>query len=99
MSYKFRDVVGSLDYHELKKMERDLNDGGIHLKNFVKEQLKEREQKHESICVTCQATLEPTQAKTYTLLFGPSDFIKKASFCGIDCLTHFLLELEHKKRF
>ncbi|RME77697.1 hypothetical protein D6774_03650 [Candidatus Woesearchaeota archaeon] len=80
-------------------MEQDLKEGGHHLKKFLKEELQKRENNHEKICATCHAEINPSATKTYTLLFGPKDFLKKASFCATDCLKQFIELIEEKKRF
>ena len=96
MAYRLRDIIDSLDYYELKKIEKDLTEGGQHLRRFVQEQVKKREHKHETICVNCHSEINQQSASTYTLVFGPSDFLKKASFCGTDCLEFFLERLKQK---
>ena len=98
MKYKLRDVVESLEYDELMKMNADLEHGGFHLKKFLKQKISEIEHQHEQSCSNCSALLDPNNTNNFTLVFGPHDFRKKASFCGIDCMEYFLLELKQIKK-
>lgn len=99
MNYKLKDVISSIDYYELKKIQNDLNGGGFHLKKFISAELLLREKKHEKICASCHVDIDDITSKNYTLLFGPKDMLKKASFCGRDCLSHFLNQVEQKSRY
>lgn len=45
--------------------------------------------KKTSFCAVCGSKLDESQY-VYTLVFGPDDFQKKASFCGLDCMEYFL---------
>ena len=98
MDKRLRDVVDYLDEDELKKIKRDLEEGGFHLRKFVENKIKEREKLHQTICKVCANELDPYSTSNYTLIFGPDDFKKKASFCGIDCLEHFLNNLKEIKK-
>jgi hypothetical protein len=94
MKYRLRDVIDSLDYNEMVKMKKDLEAGGFHLKAFLDHKIKEQEKEHASFCTTCGNSLEKQSSNNFTLIWGPDDFKKKASFCGMDCLNHFLSELK-----
>lgn len=98
MKHRLRDVIDSLDHSELIKIRNDLETGGVHLQNFVKKKILEREKEHENYCSVCQGKLEPSSTSNFTLVFGPSDLKKKASFCAIDCLNYFLRQLEEIKK-
>lgn len=97
MKYRLREVIDSLEFDELVKMKKDVEQGGFHLKQFLDKKIKEQEKKHEQYCSNCSAELKPESTNNFTLVFGPDDFRKKASFCGLDCLEYFLKELKHIK--
>ena len=98
MKYHLRDIVDSMDFNELTRMKKDIDNGGLHLKKFLETKIKEREKKHEKYCSTCATELKPENTNNFTLVFGPDDFRKKASFCGTDCLEYFLKELKQIKK-
>lgn len=91
-------MVKSLDHRELMKLKKDLRHGGIYLKNLVREMVKENEKKNNGHCVICGEKINQLDINNYTLLWGPEDFKKKASFCAIDCLKYFLTKLEDVRR-
>ena len=94
MKYKLRDVVDQLDYDELVKIKKDLESGGVHLKNFIGAKVKEKEIIHRKNCTVCQSEISQFSTSNYTLVFGPADFRKKATFCAVDCLKYFITNLE-----
>jgi hypothetical protein len=98
MKYKLRELIDSLDFDELVKMKKDVEAGGFHLKRFLDSKIKEKETHHEQYCATCSTELSPGSTNNFTLVFGPEDFRKKASFCGIDCLEYFIQELKQMKK-
>ena len=98
MSYKLRDVVDSLEFDELVKMKKDLDYGGFHLKKFVESKVNERAKKHEKYCAVCANELKTTSTHNFTLVFGPDDFRKKASFDAVDCLLYFIKDLKNMKK-
>jgi hypothetical protein len=98
MKYRLRDVIDSLEFDELVKMKKDIEAGGFHLKRFVEDKIKEEEKKHDAFCANCSAKINPGSTTTFTLIFGPDDFKKKATFCGQDCLEYFLSELKQMKK-
>lgn len=97
MERRFRDLVLSLDIEELNKIKKDIETGGIHIKNLVEDTLKDKIKEHGAICATCGLDLDP-YSQNYTLIFGASDFRKKASFCGLDCLGYFISYLKELKQ-
>lgn len=101
MGQMIRDVIPYLEHEDLLKMKRDLDNGGFHIRKLIEKQIKQNEHKHELICATCSGNIDPEKQRTYTLLFGPEEFKKKASFCAIDCLQYFLdrlKKLDQQKR-
>ncbi len=87
-------MIDSLEFNELVKMKKDVEAGGFHLKKFLEVKIKEQGKKHGHYCSNCTTKLKPESMNNFTLVFGPDDFRKKASFCGIDCLEYFLKELK-----
>jgi hypothetical protein len=93
MKFKVRDIVDSIDENDLYKMQADLSKGGLFLKKIVDDKLKSMQNEKRGFCSTCGQSLDE-KYKTYTILFGPEDFKKKASFCELDCLEYFLAGLK-----
>lgn len=90
---KFRAMLESLDYQALMQLKQDLDNQGLRTKTILDEKLKAKQQEHEKTCATCSAELRSYTKSNYTLVFGPDDFRKKASFCGLDCLDYFTRKL------
>jgi len=93
MKKKLREVVDYLEFEELVKMRKDLTMGGLHLLQLVDNKIREETKKHDVYCCICNNRLEPYSVNNYTIIFGPEDLKKKASFCAIDCLEYFLKNL------
>jgi len=97
MSRKFEEVFEVLDYNELMRFKSDLDSGAITLKKLLEEKIKGKLKEHEKICATCSGQLNFYKTSNYTIVFGPDDFKKKASFCGLDCLEYFIIKLKDMK--
>jgi hypothetical protein len=97
MARKFEEVMDILDYSELLRFKNDLDTGAVILKKALEEKIKKKLKEHEKICSTCSNTLNFYKTNNYTLIFGPDDFKKKASFCGLDCLEYFINKLKNMK--
>ena len=82
-------IINSLDYKELKAIQKDLAEGNMG--KLIAERISNIEKSigFDKTCPTCENKINENEAR-YTLIFGPPDFKKKASFCGHDCLTFFL---------
>jgi hypothetical protein len=92
--FDFKALLYSLTYQQLLELEFELAKGAPNLKNHVIN-LKERlELQQKSVCASCGTRLDPDRHQVLTLVFGPTDFRKKGSFCGIDCHKEFLNRLE-----
>ena len=91
---RLREVMDLLDYDELLKIKEDLNKGGDGVRILVENKIKEETKKHQRYCAVCANQLEPESMTTFTLLFGPEDFKKKATFCAMDCLEYFMVGLK-----
>ena len=97
MAKRFEDVMDVLDYNELMRFKTDLDSGAVTLKKLLEEKIKKQLNEHEKICATCSNTLNFYKTNNYTLVFGPDDFKKKASFCGLDCLEYFIIKMKEMK--
>lgn len=97
MSRKFEDVFDVLDYEELMRFKNDFDSGAITIKKLLEEKIKKRLKEHEKDCAVCSNRLDFYKTNNYTILFGPDDFKKKASFCGLDCLEYFIIKLKDMK--
>ena len=95
---RVREVVDFLSYEELQKLKRDLENGGLHLLKLINQQVKLEEETHKVFCAYCGNMLNPNSINNFTLVFGPHDFRKKASFDGIDCLQSFLSNMENLRK-
>lgn len=83
-------IIDTVGYEELKNIEKDLNEGNI--ERLIKEKLLQFE-KGRKICPVCYRTINEGD-EHFTLIFGPDDFKKKASFCGVDCLEFFISKIK-----
>ena len=97
MSRRFEEIMDILDYNELMRFKSDLDSGAITLKKLLEEKIKKKLKEHEKICATCSSEMSFYKTSNYTLVFGPDDFKKKASFCGLDCLEYFIIKLKNMK--
>ena len=89
MIEKIRKGIDNMDYNDLI-MEQELKKGAPILKTLIQQKIQEIETKHTGICANCGNK----NNLNYTLIFGSEDFKKKASFCGVDCLEYFLVQLK-----
>ncbi|MFH1408891.1 MAG: hypothetical protein ABIH34_03215 [Nanoarchaeota archaeon] len=90
---ELKTTIDAMEYHELLALKKELQSGALNLKKVISKKIIEHKKQHSSRCATCQAPLDP-QSSHYTLLIGPEDFMKKASFCAADCLTYFLQQIQ-----
>jgi len=98
MYYRLNEFLNSLEHYELVKLKQELEKGTISVAKVLQEKIRELEKKHAGCCTTCSNTLDPYNTNNYTIIFGPDDFRKKASFCGLDCLEYFLIKLKQMKK-
>ncbi|MEM3374760.1 MAG: hypothetical protein QXE31_06125 [Candidatus Woesearchaeota archaeon] len=88
-------IINSLNYQELKLIQKDVLEGN--LAKLINERIKEFEKNEteNNICPTCGTPLNEENTK-FVLIFGPIDFKKKARFDEIDCLSFFIEKLKNK---
>ena len=96
--YRLKQFLSSLEHQELMLLKQHIEKGTLSFEKEVYEKLKEHERKHSKQCSVCMGDLDPYNASNYTLLFGPDDFKKKGSFCGMDCMEYFLENLKEMKK-
>ena len=96
--YRLSRFLSTLEHYELVKLKQDMENGNLDVEKEVQENIKEIEKKHSKFCTTCSNTLNLYNTNNYTIIFGPEDFRKKASFCGLDCLEYFLIKLKQMKK-
>ena len=97
MPRRYEDAIESLDYGELTRLKQDVDEGAFKTKKILEERIKTKLKEHEKTCSTCSNDLKFYSTSNYTLVFGPDDFKKKASFCGIDCMEYFIIKLKEIK--
>ena len=98
MKRRFEEVVELIDFNELVNMKRDLDKGGLELDKVISSKIKEELKKHNVYCTTCNARIDPYNTSNFTLIFGPDDLKKKATFCALDCMEYFLENLKDLRR-
>ena len=101
MKKSVRQIINELDYEDILKLKYDIEHGSLHIKKLLDSRMKEIENKNIHICATCGKKINPFKDYEITLSYGYPDFRRRAHFCGIDCLEHFIEELkriEKKKR-
>ncbi len=94
MSKKVSEIVAMLNYEELIDLQRDLFGGGTTIKQFVNNRIKEVNDSQTRVCATCGNTVNLGLNQEYTLIFGPKDLKKRATFCAVDCLEYFFVQLK-----
>ncbi len=94
MSKKVSEIIDMLNYEELVDLQRDLFGGGGSIKQVVNNRIKEVNDSQTRVCATCGGTVNLSVNHEYTLIFGPRDLKKRASFCAVDCLEYFFVQLK-----
>lgn len=94
MSKKVSEIVAMLNYEELVDLQRDLFGGGTTIKQVVNNRIKEVNDSQTRVCATCGNTVNLSLNHEYTLIFGPKDLKKRATFCAVDCLEYFFVQLK-----
>ena len=94
MAKKFSEVIGTLNYEELIDLQRDLFGGGSTIKQIVNNKIKELNDSQTRVCATCGNSVNLGLNQEYTLIFGPKDLKKRATFCAVDCLEYFFVQLK-----
>lgn len=87
-------IIATLDLKELVKVKKDLDSGGETLNRIVSSKIRDKIRKHGTHCCVCNSRIDPFSVSNFTLVFGPEDMRKKATFCAIDCMEYFLKNLK-----
>ena len=96
--YRFENFLSTLEHYELVKLKQEIEKGNLDVIKEIRGNIKDLEKRHSTICTTCSNTLDHYNVNNYTIIFGPEDFRKKASFCGLDCLEYFTIKLKEMKK-
>ena len=91
--FNMHSLVESLSYSQLKWLDAELSLGAPFLKEKVTRTIAQLELQERGVCASCGTALDSTHEVT-TLVFGPSSFRKKGSFCGLDCHSAFVSKLQ-----
>lgn len=87
-------LIGELEKEDLELVRKDLEAGNID--RLIRQKLMEHEEQDTNkVCPVCQT---PVNDESLTLIFGPKDFRKKASFCALDCLEYFIEKIKKRER-
>ncbi len=97
MTRRFEDLLEGLSYDDLASLKRDIDNQALATKRMVEEKLKKKMREFDKTCSVCLSDLRFYNPSNYTLIFGPDDLKKKASFCGLDCLEYFIRQLHEIK--
>ena len=92
---KIREAIHTLSFEEIKQLEQEIKSGSIELKKTMFERMQELDNVTK-FCAVCFNNIRDTEY-TYSILFGPKDFRRKASFCAIDCMEYFTTHLKEMK--
>lgn len=98
MKRRFAEVVEMIDFNELVNMKRDIDKGGMEMNSIISQKIKEELKKHNVYCSICNSKIDPYSTCNFTLIFGPEDLKKKATFCALDCMEYFLKNLKDLRR-
>lgn len=91
---KLAALIDNLNYKDLKSLEKDLYEGNIG--KLIKKNISQLESRFpDKVCPVCGNTVNNP---SFVLEFGPPDFRKRASFCGIDCLNFFVNKLSNQEQ-
>ena len=88
-----KEVIEDLSYDQLKELEYNIKKGS-YMKGDIKKKIDEIDKRNARICATCGKPLDAFSLTNFSLMFGPDDFKKRASFCAFDCLEYFTKKLK-----
>ena len=97
MEQRIRNILENMNYEDLISMRNDVKKGSFDFNGILNETMSEKEKEHKKFCSVCGQDLDPYCSTSSTIIFGPRDFKKKASFCAIDCLEYFILRIKEMK--
>ncbi|MBW2992449.1 hypothetical protein KY345_04495 [Candidatus Woesearchaeota archaeon] len=94
---KIKEEIEDWEYHELKELQKELTSGSNDLNRIISRKIKDFEQDTGCICPVCNSVIDSSKPESFTLIFGPKNLKKKASFCAVDCLQYFISKLKKVK--
>ncbi len=97
MLRKLKDFLGHLDLYELQRFKNLIKEDSSKILKLLNNEIKKYEFEKNSYCAVCGTRIEKKDYN-YTLIFGPDDFKKKASFCEKDCMEYFMNHIKNNKR-
>lgn len=86
--------IQELSAHELQQIKTDLDNDSKYLRHMIGAQLLLLETGNCKVCANCGSQILEAQHTNLTLTFGPADFRKKATLCGMDCMEGFLARIK-----
>ncbi len=89
---KLAKLIKELPPEELKLLKKDFEKGN--LERLIKQREEEIIRNRITLCPVCSTPVK--EGEGWHLQFGPSDFRKKATFDGPDCLIYFLERIRKK---
>ena len=92
---KLSKVISDISYDELKLIKLDLQKGNI--ETLINNRIKQFEVGNKIVCPVCNSKVNDVE-NAYTLIFGPKEFRRKASFCATDCLEYFIGKLNETNK-
>lgn len=93
MKQRLMNILQTMDYNDLRQLKWDLDKGNFDFNAALMDIIRKKEKTHKKYCSCCGSDILPSE-NSYTMLFGPDDFRKKATFCGRDCMASFMQKLE-----
>lgn len=97
MLNKFKDFINHLDLYELQRLKNTILNNSVKITELIDKEIKKYEFEKSSYCAVCGTRIEK-EDYNYTLIFGPEDFKKKASFCEKDCMEYFMNNISKNQR-
>ena len=87
---KFNEILNTLTFSELQELKFDIANDAEYLQKLVNTKIANIENINRKTCAGCGVDCKED---AFTLIFGPSDFRKKGSFCSMECLEMFTYKL------
>ncbi|MFW6025261.1 MAG: hypothetical protein ACOCRX_02855 [Candidatus Woesearchaeota archaeon] len=97
MLNKLKNFIEHLDLYELQRLKNLILSKSGKVTDLIDREIKKYEFEKSSYCAVCGTKIEKKDYN-YTLIFGPEDFKKKASFCEKDCMEYFMNHIKNNKR-
>ncbi|MGM5484376.1 MAG: hypothetical protein ACQEP1_00710 [Nanobdellota archaeon] len=96
MKHRVSTILNTMRHDDLLELKREVNEGRFDFNSLLEDTIRQKEKEHEKVCSMCGNGIKP-QENNYTIMFGPDDFKKKATFCGQDCMSYFMDKMKEIK--